>query len=111
METARGGILRAGLGYQKSNVAACLNVDADHLGFKGIDTLEQLAEVKRVVVETATDVAVLNADDINCLKMADYCDAERICYITLNSDNGLVREHMLPVVVEKEGADQDPLMP
>ncbi len=94
METARGGILRAGLGYQESNVAACLNVDADHLGLKGIDTLEQLAEVKRVVVETAKDVAVLNADDINCLKMADYCDAKRICYVTLNPDNGLVREHI-----------------
>ncbi len=94
METARGGILRAGLGYQRSNVAACLNVDADHLGLKGIDTLEQLAEVKRVVVETAQDVAVLNADDINCLKMADYCDAKRICYVTLNSDNALVREHI-----------------
>jgi cyanophycin synthetase len=94
METARGGILRAGLGYQSSNVAACLNVSADHLGLKGIDTVEQLAEVKRVVVETATDVAVLNADDINCLKMADYCDAARICYVTLNSDNGLVREHI-----------------
>jgi cyanophycin synthetase len=94
METARGGILRAGLGYHESNVAACINVDADHLGLKGIDTLEQLAEVKRVVVETAKDVAVLNADDINCLKMADYCDAKRICYVTLNSDNGLVREHI-----------------
>ncbi|MFT5483838.1 MAG: cyanophycin synthetase, partial [Halieaceae bacterium] len=94
METARGGILRAGLGYQQSNVAACINVDADHLGLKGINTLEQLAEVKRVVVETATDVAVLNADDINCLKMADYCDADRICYVTLNSDHGLVREHI-----------------
>ncbi len=94
METARGGLLRAGLGYSQSNVAACLNVDADHLGLKGIDTVEQLAEVKRVVVETAKDVAVLNADDINCLKMADYCNAARICYVTMNSDNGLVREHI-----------------
>ena len=94
METARGGILRAGLGYQESNVAACLNVAADHLGLKGVDTLEQLAEIKRVVVETATDVAVLNADDINCLKMADYCDASRICYVTMNAENALVREHI-----------------
>ncbi len=94
LETARGGILRAGLGYQQSNVAACINVDADHLGLKGIDTLEQLAQIKRVVVETARDVAVLNADDINCLKMADYCDAKRICYVTLDSNNGLVREHI-----------------
>ncbi len=94
LETARGGILRAGLGYQQSNVAACLNVDADHLGLKGVDTLEQLAAIKRVVVETAKDVAVLNADDINCLKMADYCDAKRICYVTMNANNGLVREHI-----------------
>ena len=94
METARGGILRAGLGYQQSNVAACINVDADHLGLKGVDTLEQLAEIKRVVVETAKDVAVLNADDINCLKMADYCEAQRICYVTMNANNGLVREHI-----------------
>lgn len=94
METARGGILRAGLGYQSSNVAACLNVAADHLGLRGIDTVEQLAEVKRVVVETAKDVAVLNADDINCLKMADYCQANRICYVTINPEHGLVREHI-----------------
>ena len=45
------------------NVGAVLNVQSDHLGLKGIDTLEQLAEVKRVVVEVATDCAVLNADD------------------------------------------------
>ena len=47
METARGGMLRGGLGFQECNVAACLNVSADHLGLKGIDTLEQLAEIKR----------------------------------------------------------------
>ena len=40
-----------------------LNVASDHLGLKGIDTLEQLAEVKRIVVEVATECAVLNADD------------------------------------------------
>ena len=55
METARGGLVRSGLGYQQSNVAACLNVSADHLGLGGIDTVEQLAVVKRVVIESATD--------------------------------------------------------
>ena len=45
LETARGGMLRAGLGYRRSNVSAVLNVSADHLGLGGIDTVEQLAEV------------------------------------------------------------------
>ena len=105
METARGGILRSGLGYQTSNVAACLNVTSDHLGLRGIDTVEQLAEVKRVVVETATDTVVLNADDEHCLKMADYCDAESLCYITMNPNHALVRAHIrsggMAVVLEK----------
>ncbi len=94
METARGGLVRSGLGYQRSNVAACLNVSADHLGLGGINTVEELAVVKRVVVESATDTAVLNADDINCLKMADYADAGTIFYVTTNPGNSLVKEHI-----------------
>ena len=94
METARGGLVRAGLGYNRSNVAACLNVSADHLGLGGIDTVEDLAVVKRVVVESATDTAVLNADDINCLKMADYADVDTIFYVTTNPAHTLVKEHI-----------------
>jgi cyanophycin synthetase len=94
METARGGLVRSGLGYQKSNVAACLNVSADHLGLGGIETVEQLAVVKRVVIESATDTAVLNADDINCLKMADYADVDAIFYVTMNPGHSLVKEHI-----------------
>jgi cyanophycin synthetase len=94
METARGGLVRSGLGYQRSNVAACLNVSADHLGLGGINTVEELAVVKRVVVESATDTAVLNADDINCLKMADYAGAGQIFYVTTNPGHSLVKEHI-----------------
>jgi cyanophycin synthetase len=105
METARGGILKRGLGYSECNVGACLNVTADHLGQRGIDTVEQLAQIKRVVVEVAKDVVVLNADDHLCLQMADYCDAERICYVTMDPGHGLVREHIrrngMAVVLEK----------
>lgn len=105
LETARGGILRSGLGYSSSDVACCLNIASDHLGLRGIDTLEQLAEVKRVVVETATDTVILNADDLLCLKMADYTKANRLCYITNDPTHGLVREHIraegLAVVLEK----------
>ena len=105
LETARGGIVRSGLGYERSNVAACLNVSSDHLGLRGIDTLEQLAEVKRVVVETATDTAILNADDEYCLRMADYTKAEHLCYITMNPGHELVKQHIQAggkaVVLEK----------
>ncbi|MEQ8265184.1 cyanophycin synthetase [Pseudohaliea sp.] len=94
METARGGILRSGLGYQSANVSCCLNIAADHLGLKGVDTLEDLARVKRVVVEVAKDAAVLNADDKHCLQMADYCTAEKLCYVTMNRNHPLVREHI-----------------
>jgi len=94
METARGGIARSGLGYKEADVSAVLNVQSDHLGLRGIDTLEQLAEIKRIVVEVAKDTAVLNADDPLCLKMADHTKCEHICYVTLNIQHGLVREHI-----------------
>ncbi|MBL9063929.1 cyanophycin synthetase [Tabrizicola sp.] len=105
METARGGLVRSGLGYQRCDVSACLNVAADHLGMGGINTLEELAVVKRVVVETATDAVVLNADDLHCLRMADFCHATHICYVTMSSDHPLVKEHIRAggraVVLEK----------
>ena len=94
METARGGLLRGGLGYQNCNVAACLNVSADHLGLRGIDTLEQLARIKRVPIEVATDAAVLNADDALCLQMADYTEAKTVCYVTMNPGHPLVKKHI-----------------
>ena len=94
LETARGGLLRAGMGVNEVNVGAVLNIQADHLGLKGIDTLEQLAEVKRVVVEVATDCAVLNADDPLVLKMSGYTEARNICYVTTNPHHALVREHI-----------------
>ncbi len=94
METARGGILRSGLGYESCDVGAVLNVSADHLGLRGINTLEELAEVKRVVVEIAKNTAVLNADDPLCLQMADYTQAEHLCYVTLRPTHPLVREHI-----------------
>ena len=64
LETARGGLLRAGMGYRNCDVSCCLNVAADHLGLRGIDTLEQLAEVKRIPIEVTTGTVVLNANRI-----------------------------------------------
>ena len=105
LETARGGILRSGLGYSECDVAACINVTSDHMGLGGIDTLEQLAKVKETVVRIANDTVVLNADDKLCLKMADNCRAKHLCYITMDATHGLVREHIRAngraVVLEK----------
>ena len=65
LECARGGLLRAGLGFKKCDIAIVTNVSADHLGLKGIHTVEQLAKVKAVVPETVLPdgYAILNADD------------------------------------------------
>ena len=94
LETARGGLVRAGMGVTKVDVGAVINVQSDHLGLKGIDTLEQLAEIKRIVVEVATECAVLNADDPNVLRMSGYTQARTICYVTMNPSHPLVREHV-----------------
>ncbi len=94
LETARGGLLRAGMGYRSCNVGAVLNVSSDHLGLGGIDTLDQLAEVKRIVVEVARDCAVLNADDERVLLMGGHTEAKRIAYVTMNPKHDLVRQHI-----------------
>lgn len=65
LECARGGLLRAGLGFAHCDVGIVTNVAADHLGLKGIHTVEQLAKVKAVIPETVlpSGYAILNADD------------------------------------------------
>jgi cyanophycin synthetase len=94
LEVARGGLLRAGMGVRHCDVGAVLNVKADHLGLRGIGTLDQLAQVKRIVVEVAQDTAVLSADDPLCLKMADYTSAKHLCYVTMDPTHSLAREHI-----------------
>jgi cyanophycin synthetase len=65
LESARGGLLRAGLGFKKCDIGIVTNVSADHLGLKGIHTIGQLAKVKAVIPETVLPegTAILNADD------------------------------------------------
>jgi cyanophycin synthetase len=94
LEIARGGLLRAGMGVRHCDVGAVLNIKSDHLGLRGVGTLEQLAQVKRIVVEIARDTAILNADDPLCLKMADYTEAKHLCYVTMDPTHELVGEHI-----------------
>ncbi len=93
-ETARGGLLRSGMGYDYCNVGACLNITEDHMGLKGINTLEELSHVKRIVTDAARDTAVLNADDPHCLRLSATTKAEHIMYVTMNPEHALVKEHI-----------------
>ncbi len=81
-EVARGGILREGLGYDRNDVAVVTNVTGDHLGRQGIETLEQLAGVKGVLVEAVprSGSAVLNADDRLVARMARHCRGQVIFF-------------------------------
>jgi cyanophycin synthetase len=82
LEVARGGILREGLGYDRNDVAVVLNVASDHLGLRGINTLDDLADVKSVVVEAVPrgGHAVLNADDPHVAGMARRCQGEIVWF-------------------------------
>lgn len=107
LESARGGIVRSGLGWRKCNVGAVLNVAADHLGLGGIQSLDDLAEVKRIVVEVAQDYCVLNADDERVVKMGEHSPAKPI-YVTMDCGNELVRKHVAQggwAVAREEGLD------
>jgi cyanophycin synthetase len=72
LETARGGLLREGLAFEQADIGTVLNVAPDHLGLRGIETVEDLAEVKSLIIETVRrdGTSVLNADDPLTVKMA-----------------------------------------
>jgi cyanophycin synthetase len=95
LETARGGILRSGLGFDGCDVGVVMNVQADHLGIGDIDTIEDLAKLKSVIAKTAmpTGYVVLNADDPLVVAMAKDVVA-KIAYFSMHSDNPLVQNHV-----------------
>jgi cyanophycin synthetase len=95
LETARGGILRAGLGFDRCDVAVVTNIaDGDHLGIADIETPEQLARVKRTLVESvaSTGVAVLKADDPLVAAMAPSCPGS-VLYFARDGGNSLIVQH------------------
>ena len=95
LETARGGILRSGLGFDACDVGIVLNVTGDHLGINGIDTIEDMAALKSVVVEATLPhgYAVLNADDPLVAAMAKRTKAQ-VAYFSMNPHNELVQSHI-----------------
>lgn len=95
LETARGGILRSGLGYDRCNVGVVTNVSGDHLGLKGIDTLAGLARVKEVVPASVLrdGASVLNADNEWTVQMTRSARGE-IIFFSMDEDNPVIRDHI-----------------
>jgi cyanophycin synthetase len=121
-ETARGGILLKGIGVTHNDVSVVTNVSADHLGLQGIDTLDQLAEVKAVVprITRKDGWAVLNGDDPRVSAMRHVVKA-RPWVFSRDVDSPAIREVLGVrgrattvidgwVSVLRPGADPDPLV-
>jgi cyanophycin synthetase len=95
LETARGGILKRGLAFDRCDVGIVLNVAPDHLGLDGVDTIEDLAQVKAVVATSATRAVVLNAEDALCVAMARRVRPDtEIIYFAMEADNPILLRHL-----------------
>ncbi len=95
LETARGGILKRGLAFDRCDVGVVLNVSSDHLGIDGVETLHDLAHVKGLVARCARDAAVLNADDPLCVLMRDTLSPDcKPVFFALDSRNQVLLEHL-----------------
>ena len=93
LETARGGILRSGLGFSRCDIAIITNIQEDHLGLSDIHTLEDLARVKSTVVKSVKKDgwAILNAEDEQCLKIANELSCN-IAYFSMDENNPKVKK-------------------
>jgi cyanophycin synthetase len=96
LECARGGILRAGLGFKNCNVGVVTNVSEDHLGLRGIHTVDQLARVKSIIPEIVKQdgVAVLNADDSLVHAMSEKTKGSVIFFSLDWENNPVVSTHL-----------------
>lgn len=94
LEVARGGLLRAGLGFDKCDIGIVTNVAADHLGLKGIHTIEQLARVKSVIPESVDPqgYAILNADDDLVYEMRNRVSCN-VALFSTDERNLRIQEH------------------
>lgn len=93
LETARGGILRSGLGFRSCDIGIITNITADHLGLNDIETLDDLARLKAVVVDSVKPAgwAILNAEDAHCMKIARNLDCQ-VAYFALDEHSAIVSD-------------------
>jgi len=95
LETARGGIIRSGLGFDRCNIAVVTNVTSDHLGLRGVNTIAELARVKAVVPQSVLrdGASVLNADNQWTVEMARGARGE-IIFFSMDEENPVIRDHI-----------------
>jgi cyanophycin synthetase len=92
-ELARGGLVKRGMTLDRLDVGVVLGVLDDHIGLDGAETREDLARIKRLVIENARKLAVLNADDPLCLAMRDHAGTSRIALVSARADNPEILKH------------------
>ncbi len=94
LETARGGILRSGLGFNRCDIGIITNIQEDHLGLSDIHDLKDLARVKAVVVKSVKKDgwAVLNAEDKHCVEIAKELDCN-VAYFSMNEHCDVIVNH------------------
>lgn len=94
LETARGGILRSGLGFSKCDIGIITNIQEDHLGISDIHNLKDLARVKSVVVESVRKKgwAVLNAEDEHCVEIAKTLSC-KIAFFSMDENHPVIINH------------------
>lgn len=93
LETARGGILRSGLGFSRCDIAVITNIQEDHLGLSDIHTLDDLARVKSTVVKSVKKDgwAILNAEDEQCVKIGQELSCN-VAYFSMDEENELIKK-------------------
>lgn len=93
LETARGGILRSGLGFSRCDIAVITNLQGDHLGLSDIHTLEDLARVKAVVAQAVKKDgwAILNGEDEQCVRIGEKLDC-KVAYFSMDESHPLIRK-------------------
>jgi cyanophycin synthetase len=121
LETARGGILREGLGFDFCDVGIVTNIgEGDHLGLSDIETIEQLAKVKRCIIEAVhkNGFGVLKANDPLTAEMAEKCKG-RVIFFAIDENDPVLSDHRLKgqrvvfvrngMIVIAEGAEETAL--
>ncbi|MFY0481957.1 cyanophycin synthetase [Flavobacterium sp. PLA-1-15] len=93
LETARGGILRSGLGFSRCDIGVITNIQEDHLGLSDIHTLDDLARVKSTVVKSIKKDgwAILNGDDEQCIKIGENLSCN-VAYFSMDEESPFIKK-------------------
>ena len=110
LEVARGGVIKYGLGFERCDVAVVTNIEADHIGELGVESLDDLAVIKKIVADSADVALVLNGDDSRCLKMASSDEDRSVVLFSLVSENPAVLLHVAKggaaFLLKRKGGEQ-----